>query len=186
MRARARARARYICTRLVRTRARMYIRGIVRVQPARSSCPFGLPPRSTGQWLAASALLRSTPDSLLRFVRSPVLSLPLARPRSHPHLLPVHFSSSALCVRPFASLRSFVRSFVRVTLGREHPGVSETSMRDSSSFLVSLSVPVSFRSSVPAPTRSLLSFPRLVPSPFQSGAFPRLTGIFGATPFRYR
>jgi hypothetical protein len=83
-------------------------------------------------------------------------------------------------------LPHFVRSFVRVTLGREHPGVSETSMRDSSSFLVSLSVPVSFRSSVPAPTRSLLSFPRLVPSPFQSGAFPRLTGIFGATPFRYR
>jgi len=36
--------------------------------------------------------------------------LPLARPRSYPHLLPVHFSSSAFCVRPFASLRSFVRS----------------------------------------------------------------------------
>lgn len=66
---------------------------------------------------------------------------------------------------------TFVRSFVRSCYSRrEHPAVSETSMRDSSSFLDSPLSPLwhLFASPFLLPTRSppAYSFAELVPSPF--------------------
>lgn len=129
----------------------------IRVSRICSSCPapaHGLPPRSTGQWLAALVLLRSTPVQppvpfTDQFVLSPSPSgLSVFSPRTM-----LHFTS-LVC--------SFLRSFVLLLSRAPRRGLSETSMRDSSSFLISLShslslflsISVSFHPSVPAPTAS--------------------------------
>jgi len=132
--------------------------------------------------------------AILRFVQSPVPFVPRS-PVLSSHLHPVSTSSSSLLrvIQCFASLDSFVLSFVHSCYScREQPGVSETSMRDSSSFLVSSLRPYPFPFALPFPPPPAPGYPRTslfrgsVPSPFQSGAFPRLTGIFGVTPFGYR
>lgn len=93
----------------------------------------------------SAALLRST----TRAFYSAPCGLP---PAPLPLIAVCPPSSSPLCVQYASFVRLFV-PFVRSCYSRrEHPGVSETSMRDSSSFLVSLRLSVSFRSSVPAPT----------------------------------
>jgi len=161
-----------------------------------SSTPHGLSPRSTGQWLAAStAPFRSTPALYSASYSSPPRSLASSPP---PHVSTrVSTSSSSLLhvIQCLASLGSFVLSFVRSCYScRGQPGVSETSMRDSSSFLVSSlrSYPFPFALPFPPPLASghprapLFSAAPSLPRPFQSGTFPRLTGIFGATPFGYR
>lgn len=159
-----------------------------------SSTPHGLPPRSTGQWLAAStAPLRSTPA-----LYSASYSLPFP-PSLDPSLLP----SPARC--PLLRLlfyvlynasphlvRLFFPSFVRVTLAEAaRRGVSETLMRDSSSFLVSsLRLPIRFLSlfrSRPHPrqdTRALLSFPRLRPFPFSIRRVSTVNRYFRSDAFR--
>lgn len=161
-----------------------------------SGTPRGLPPRSTGQWLAGStAPLRSTPA-----LYSASYSLPFpssfARPPPPSHLHPVSTSSSSLLrvTQCLASLDSFVLSFVRscYSCREQARRFGDFNARQLLfSRLLSPSLSVSFRSSVPAPTRARTParsslFRGSVPSPFQSGAFPRLTGIFGATPFGYR
>lgn len=157
-----------------------------------SGTPHGLSSRSTGQWLAAStALFRSTP---LR-TAPPVPFVP-RQPAPSSHLRSVSTSSSSLLrvIQCLASLGSFVLSFVRscYSCPRAARRFGDFNARQLLfSRLLSPSLSVSFRSSVPAPTRVRTParsslFRGSVPSSFQSGTFPRLTGIFGATPFGYR
>lgn len=88
-------------------------------------------------------------------------------------------------------VRLFFPSFVRVTLAESSPAFRRLQCATAPLFSSPLSVPIRFlslfRSRPHQDTRALSSlFRGSVPSPFQSGAFPRLTGIFGATPFGYR
>lgn len=124
-----------------------------------SGTPHGLSSRSTGQWLAAStALFRSTP---LR--TAPLFPSSLARPP--PPLIstrcpPLRLLSYVLYNASPHLVRLFFPSFVRVTLAREQPGVSETSMRDSSSFLVSSLRPYPFPFALPFPPPLASGHPR--------------------------
>lgn len=161
-----------------------------------SGTPHGLSPRSTGQWLAASTVpFRSTPAlysasygppcSFRSSPGRPLLSSPLG----------VHLFVFSLTCYTMPCLTWFVCSFLRsfvLLLPRAARRFGDFNARQLLfSRLLSPSLSVSFRSSVPAltrartPARSSL-FRGSVPSPFQSGTFPRLTGIFGATPFGYR
>lgn len=115
-------------------------------------------------------------------------------PSSHLHSVSTSSSSLLRVIQCLASLGSFVLSFVRscYSCPRAARRFGDFNARQLLfSRLLSPSLSVSFRSSVPAPTRVRTParsslFRGSVPSSFQSGTFPRLTGIFGATPFGYR
>jgi len=130
-----------------------------------SGTPHGLSSRSTGQWLAAStALFRSTPAlysaSYTSLPPVPFVSRQAA-PSSHLHSVSTSSSSLLRVIQCLASLGSFVLSFVRSCYScREQPGVSETSMRDSSSFLVSSLHPYSFPFALPFPPLPASGHPR--------------------------
>lgn len=149
---------------------------------------------SMARWLDCSAPIYS--GALLRFVQPPVpfvlrLPTPTLSSSSSVHL----FVFSLTCYtmpRLTWFVCSFLRSFV-LLLSRASPAFRRLQCATAPLFSspLSPSLSVSFRSSVPAPTRARTParsslFRGSVPSPFQSGAFPRLTGIFGATPFGYR
>lgn len=164
--ARARARFTYVCDlygcafgRYVR----MYTYVCVLCMLFLSSTPHCLPPRSTGQWLAASnAPLQSTPVLYSASYNLPFPSS-LARPSSP--LISTRCPSLRLLLyvlyNASPSLDSFVLSFVRSCYScREQPGVSETSMRDSSSFLVSSLHPYPFPFALPFPPPPAPGYPR--------------------------
>lgn len=190
---RALARFTYVCAHLDDT----YVYTYVSTYSACSSCPVprtAYPPRSTGQWLAAStAPFRSTP---LRTASRSLRPSPLAPPP--PPLISTRCPSLRLLFYVLYNalphlVRLFFPSFVRVTLAESSPVFRRLQCATAPLFsrLLSPSLSVSFRSSVPAPTRAGIParsslFRGSVPSLFQSGAFPRLTGIFGAAPFGYR
>lgn len=148
---------------------------------------YPLVPRVNGSLVSVS--LRSTP------VQPPV---PFADQFA---LSPSPSGVSTFSPRTMLHLTSFVCSFLRsfVLLLPRAPwcGVSETSMRDSSSFLISLShsLPLSFSPSLfpftlpfpPPPrrdTRALLSFPRLVPSSFPIRRVSTVNRYFRSDAFR--
>lgn len=93
-----------------------------------TQCTYSLPPRSTGQWLCASTSLRS---ASLRSASYHLFFLPWN------HLLLLLLRENHRLLPTYDVLQlNFIRSFVRSCYSwREHPVVSETSMRDSSSFL---------------------------------------------------
>lgn len=154
-----------------------------------SGTPHGLPPRSTGQWLAAStARLRSTP---LR-TASCSLRLSLAHPLfSSP--LGVHLFVFSLMCYTMPRLTWFVCSFLRsfvLLLPRAARRFGDFNARQLLfSRLLSPSLSVSFRSSVPAPTRAqdtraLLSFPRLRPFPVPIRRVSTVNRYFRSDAFR--
>lgn len=132
--------------------------------------------------LRRSTPLRTASRSLRPSPVRPLLSSPLGV-----HLFVFSFTCYTMpCLTWFVC--SFLRSFV-LLLPRAARCFGDFNARQLLfSRLLSPSLSVSFRSSVPAPTRVRIParsslFRGSVPSPFQSGAFPRLTGIFGAAPF---
>lgn len=163
--------------------------------PACSSCPVpahGLPPRSTGQWLAASALLRSTPAL---YSASYNLPFPLV-PSVVPSLISagVHLRLLSLRVQCFASLGPFVRSFRRsfvLLLPRAPRRFGDFNARDSSSFLVPLRLCfLSLFRTRPHPHRDtrasapLFSAALVPPSPSQSGRVSTVNRYFRSDAFR--
>lgn len=196
-----RARFTYVCGlygrafgRYIRVHIRTYV--CVLCMLFLSSTPHALPPRSTGQWLAASiAPLRSTPAlySASYSLRVPFVPRSSAPLLSAPHGVQLFVFSFTCYIMPRLTwfVCSFLRSFV-LLLPRAARRFGDFNARQLLfSRLLSPSLSGSFRSSVPAPTRARIParsslFRGSVPSPFRSGAFPRLTGIFGATPFDCR
>lgn len=158
----------------------------IRVSRICFSCPapaHGSSPHSTGQWLAGSVSLQSTP----------------IQPSPVPFADQFALSPSPSACPPFLRVQCFtsLRSFVLLLPRAPRRGVSETSMRDSSSFLISLShsLPLSFSPSLfpftlpfpPPPrrdTRALLSFPRLVPSSFPIRRVSTVNRYFRSDAFR--
>ena len=129
-----------------------------------------LPPRSTGQWL----------DTFLGF--APICFAPLC------FVPPLFFSllvppSPWVASSPPHIRRTGSTSFVRSCYSwREHPAVSETSMRDSSSFLHSPLSPL-WHLFPPHHLSPAYSFAELVPPLFLGHVFPWPTGIFPPAAF---
>lgn len=174
-----------------------YVRKCTYVYSACSSCPvpraaYPLVPRVNG---SLARLLRS--DLLRRSTPLRTASRSLRPSPAHPHPLifiqcpPLRLLSYMLHNASPHLVRLFFPSFVRVTLVESKPGVSETSMRDSSSFLVSsLSVPIRFLSLFRSrphsrqDTRALLSFPRLRPFPVPIRRVSTVNRYFRSNAFR--
>lgn len=154
---------------------------------------YPLVPRVNGSLprLCSDLLRRSTPlRTTSRFPLSPSV-VPSLILRWCP---PSSSLSTCTMLRLTRSVRSFVPSFVRVTLAESTPAFRRLqcarqllfSRPSPSLFPFALPYPPPPATGTPAPP--LLSFPRLsflLPRP-NPDAFPRLTGIFGATPFDYR
>lgn len=147
---------------MVHTCTRTYVSTYV--YSACSSCPvprtaYPLVPWVNGslpRLLRSDLLRRSTP---LRTASRSLRSSPA--PSSHLHSVSTSSSSLLRVIQCLASLGSFVLSFVRSCYScREQPGVSETSMRDSSSFLVSSLRPYPFPFALPFPPPPTLGYPR--------------------------
>lgn len=161
---------------------------------------YPLVPRVNGSLprLCSDLLRRSTP------LRTTSRKFPLAGPLPHLRRCPPSSSlslhvynaspHSARSIRSFARffVRPFVRSFVRSCYSRrEHPGVSETSMRATAPLFSSLSVSLfPFALPYPPPTHSpghprapLFSAAR-VPSPSQSGRVSTVNRYFRSDAFR--
>lgn len=141
-----------------RAHARYTSPAYIRVSRICSSCPapaHGLPPRSTGQWLAGLGFAPIYSGAASRALRRSVRPLPFAIRR-------VHLFSAYNASPHF--VRLFVPSFVRVTLA-ESTLVRRFGDFNARQLLFSylsislspslfLSISVSFHPSVPAPTSS--------------------------------
>lgn len=154
-----------------------------------SGTPRGLPPRSTGQWLAGStAPLRSTPAlySALRSLPFPssFASHSLIFTRCPPLLSYMLYNASPHLIR------LFFPSFVRVTLAVSSPAFRRLQCATAPLFSSPLSVPIRFLSlfrSRPHPrqdTRALLSFPRLRPFPVPIRRVSTVNRYFRSNAFR--
>lgn len=184
------------CIRTIHTCTRTYVRTYV--YSAWSSCPvprtaYPLVPRVNGslpRLLRSDLLRRSTP---LR-TASAFPSLPSPPPLSAPHGVHLFVFSFTCYIMPRLTwfVCSFLRSFVLLLPWAARRFGDFNARQLLFSRLLSPSLSDSFPAlpflPPPAPgyPRAPLFSAAPSPSPFRSGAFPRLTGIFGATPFDCR
>lgn len=137
-----------------------------------SRCAQSLPPRSTGQWL--DAFLGFTPICFAPICFAPLCFVP---PLSFPPR--ASFAVSGIVSSPHTPQLHFVRSCYS---WREHPAVSETSMRDSSSFLGSPLSPL-WHLFTPHHLSPAYSFAELAPSPFPRPRISLANRYFSTTAF---